>query len=376
MAVFKRGGVYWFHFWHRGVHIQRSTNQGNKQVARDLQAVYRSKLVKGEAGIEEREPAPRLRDFGQVFLDNAAVGRRKAPKETTISFYADALNQILAFEPLADCKLDAITSELVERFVRSKKATLSAARINGMIRTLRRCLQVAMELQLISKVPKLTILQGERERTFVLSPEQERVYLDGCPQPLRDVAILSLETGVRLGEACNLKWDDIHLEPVNGSRFGFIHVRHSKTRYGIRDIPLTERAGRMLAARYEARRSLWVFDNEQGTGPLSKSTLSHQHVVRKRLLKMLKDFVIHSLRHTMLTRLGATGSDAFLIKRIAGHSSVTVSEKYIHPVSRSLEMAFERFEEMGAKSLPEGPKSLGVATESATVKSGQTEISK
>jgi site-specific recombinase XerD len=41
------------------------------------------------------------------------------------------------------------------------------------------------------------------------------------------------------------------------------------------------------------------------------------------------EFVLHSLRHTMLTRLGEQGTDAFTIKRIAGHSCITVSERYV-----------------------------------------------
>jgi len=63
---------------------------------------------------------------------------------------------------------------------------------------------------------------------------------------------------------------------------------------------------------------------------------------------------------------GRFGADAFSIKRIAGHSSVIISEKYIHPTPESLERAFERLEEYNAKSLPEGPKLLEAATVSAT----------
>jgi integrase len=44
---------------------------------------------------------------------------------------------------------------------------------------------------------------------------------------------------------------------------------------------------------------------------------------------MPDDFVIHSLRHTMLTRLGEAGVDAFTIMRIAGHSSITVSQRSV-----------------------------------------------
>jgi integrase len=41
------------------------------------------------------------------------------------------------------------------------------------------------------------------------------------------------------------------------------------------------------------------------------------------------DFVLHSLRHTMLTRLGESGVHAFTIMRIAGHSNIVVSQRYI-----------------------------------------------
>ena len=46
----------------------------------------------------------------------------------------------------------------------------------------------------------------------------------------------------------------------------------------------------------------------------------------------------------MLTRLGEPGADAFTIMRIAGHSSVVISQRYVHPSPESLERAFERLE--------------------------------
>lgn len=52
--------------------------------------------------------------------------------------------------------------------------------------------------------------------------------------------------------------------------------------------------------------------------------------------------MIHSLRHTFLTRLGEAGADAFTIMRIAGHSSITVSARYVHPSDGAMEAAFER----------------------------------
>ena len=50
----------------------------------------------------------------------------------------------------------------------------------------------------------------------------------------------------------------------------------------------------------------------------------------------------------MLTRLGEAGADAFTIMKIAGQSSVTVSQRYVHPTPEGMERAFERLEELNA----------------------------
>jgi hypothetical protein len=51
----------------------------------------------------------------------------------------------------------------------------------------------------------------------------------------------------------------------------------------------------------------------------------------------------------MLTRLGEAGADAFTIMRIAGHSSVTISQRYVHPTPDPLQRAFERLENLNAQ---------------------------
>jgi hypothetical protein len=42
-----------------------------------------------------------------------------------------------------------------------------------------------------------------------------------------------------------------------------------------------------------------------------------------------KDFVLHSLRHTMLTR-GEAGAESFTIMQIVGHGSVTIPRRWVH----------------------------------------------
>jgi len=54
----------------------------------------------------------------------------------------------------------------------------------------------------------------------------------------------------------------------------------------------------------------------------------------------IKPFPAYTLRHTALTRLAEAGCDAFTLARIAGHSSITITQRYCHPQADAIERAF------------------------------------
>ena len=121
---------------------------------------------------------------------------------------------------------------------------------------------------------------------------------------------------------------------------GYVAIRSGKTKNAKRNLSLTARAAEMLKARKAAVKSDWVFPGDSPEAPILGTSLDHMHDDVRTALKLPKDFVVHSLRHTMLTRLGEAGADAFTIMRIAGHSSVTVSQRYVHPTPEGMERAF------------------------------------
>lgn len=339
----------------------------------------------------EHNPAPTLKEFSQRFID--AVQVRNAAKPKTVEFYAQQLTRLLEFEPLAIARLDAIDESLIESFVQSRRSqanraghnrkelrpvdaekTVSPATVNRALACLRRLLRLAQEWRVIDRVPRVHLLPGERNREFILSHAQERLYLEMAPQPLRDFAMLDVDTGLRLGEALALEWPDVHLEPANGAKYGYLHVRDGKSRYARRNVPLTARVRAMLETRKAQSKALWVFA-EDATRPMRNSSLDHLHKELRATLKMPAGFVLHSLRHTYGTRLGEGGADAFSIMRLMGHSSVTISQRYVHPTPEALERAVERLEALNQKatqSLPTSQKPALTATVSATV--GMAEI--
>ena len=79
--------------------------------------------------------------------------------------------------------------------------------------------------------------------------------------------------------------------------------------------------------------------------------LDHQHGVVRDHLRLPEGFVIHLLRHTYGTRLGEARADALEIMRLMGHSSVTVSQQYVHSSPRALESAVRRLEMLNQKAV-------------------------
>jgi integrase len=71
--------------------------------------------------------------------------------------------------------------------------------------------------------------------------------------------------------------------------------------------------------------------------------------------KTVRPIVLYSLRHTFLTRLGESGCNVWTLARIAGHSSIAMSARYVHPSEDSVVNAMglidvERHEQLARPS--------------------------
>jgi len=129
---------------------------------------------------------------------------------------------------------------------------------------------------------------------------------------------------------------------------GTILVTHGKTDSARQVLPLTLRARNIprniLRDRWQemerpAEGRVWSADTR--SEHFEKSTLKKQH--KKALtLSRVRPFVLYSLRHTFLTRLGESGCDAWTLAGIAGHSSIAMSARYVHPSEDAVLFALDR----------------------------------
>ncbi len=92
-----------------------------------------------------------------------------------------------------------------------------------------------------------------------------------------------------------------------------------------------------------------MFPSTSREGHFNKDTAKDQHAkaiqranekAEKNGKRKLVAFQPYVLRHTALTQLAQAGCDAFTLARIAGHSSITITQRYIHPQADAIERAF------------------------------------
>jgi integrase len=398
MAIFKRGRVYWYHFIFNGEHVQESTKQGNPRVARQIEAAHRTALAKGEVGIREKKQAPKLSEFIEKdFLPFVKAHFETKPKTAQYYGYGVAL---IAGSDLWDLKLDEITSQHAGGFI-ARKAKLSPSTINCGLRTLRRALNLAEEWGKLARSPKISLARGERQRERVLTDGEFLAYRELCREPWNDVVTILYGTGVRPGEAYRLRWECVSLK----ENCGTIQITEGKSKAARRLLPLIPEVRRLLRARWESQGCPtrgWVFPSASESGHLEEGStkIQHGHAIEtlqaitnsfdnwqksnragewadfaeaetgipkayllrhaKVLCAGIRPFEPYCLRHTALTRLAESGCDAFTLARIAGHSSITITQRYCHPQAEAIEAAFGRLAE------PELQKRTLPATVAAT----------
>ncbi len=177
-----------------------------------------------------------------------------------------------------------------------------------------------------------------------LSPEELRRFLravERCESPRdRAIALLLVNTGLRIGECAALDVDDIAVS----ARKGRVVVREGKGD-AYREVPLNAEARDALDAwtavwrrQLEGSEERALFVSRKGA---RLSTRAIDLVIRA--LARDADLVLsaHTLRHTCLTRLVRGGADVVLVAELAGHRRLETTRRYSLPSQADRQAAME-----------------------------------
>jgi integrase len=287
-------------------------------------------------------------------------------KPRTAVWYRGGIRRLSEFVLLAKARLGEITAETVHAYIVKRQTDgLNITSINRELQILRRILRLAVEWGAVESAIKVKLLPGEQRRERVLRIDEESRYLAAAHEPLASIASVLVDSGLRPDEAYRMRWESVTW--ING-RHGTFLVTHGKTAAARRVLPMTPRVRAILENRWEAAGKPpegWIWSAPTRSGHIESSSLRKQH---QRALRAsnVRPFVLYSLRHSFLTRLAESGCDVWTLSRIAGHASLTMSQRYIHP---SQDAVLDAMARLGGHKIGHNEKDvprLPVATIAAT----------
>lgn len=254
-----------------------------------------------------------------------------------------------------DVKVTEITATMINSFAMKKlqsgrldgKGGLSATYVRGMMLILGSAMKYAANEQLCLPLrsPIYKPAAPKKDLPILSLVEQKRLesHLLLELDPSRAGVLLSLYTGMRIGEICALAWEDVDLEN------NIIHVRHTvsrvkskdtscakstliidapKTKSSARDIPITSILQSVLRQIKKTSPSKYVISDTSDF--VSPRTFEYRY---HRLLEAcgIDPINFHALRHTFATRCVETGMDIKTLSEILGHSNPSITLNiYVH----------------------------------------------
>ena len=229
-----------------------------------------------------------------------------------------------------------LTSEDIEKFKKDKLSKgLQKSTVNRYLAILRKMLNLAKDWGHLSEDKEIRIrLFPERDnlKERILSEDEEKRLLQTSSELVKSVIIVALNTGMRLREILNLKWNQINF---NARIIKVDNAKNGRIRFVDINTPLL-RELQMLRSR--DGQSPCVFSNPETGKPYLDVKKGFKAACRRAEISGLR---FHDLRHTFASRLVEKGVHLITVKDLLGHSTVKMTERYAHSSRQSKRNAVE-----------------------------------
>jgi integrase len=173
-------------------------------------------------------------------------------------------------------------------------------------------------------------------------------------QPVADVIRLIALTGMRRGEAANLKWSQVDLKQRRIVLPPQSHKTGKKT--GKPRIIALPAAGQAIIARQPAGNDDdYVFAPSRGSGAIG---ISHAWVKVREEAQLPEGIGLHGLRHSVASHLAMGGAQAAEIMTAMGHRQLSTVQRYIHFAENARQLLAERAAAVAVKGMASKSKAV------------------
>lgn len=329
----------------------------------------KGKVAKYKAAIVSGKPIPARSSQHRFafYCDEWLRLRKQKIKEATYIKYETALEKHIKPRlggcfPLgiSSCLIDSFTNELLfEEELAPKTVHDILVVLNGVLKyatTHFPGIFPAIEIN----YPKC----GRKEMRVLSREEQQRfiIYLLTDMDACKFGVLLTLFTGMRIGELCALRWGCISLrektvqvaatmqrlrdtEANDGARTKIV-TGAPKSDSSVRTIPLTDYAAELCGKMFSQSTAAYVLTGTEKY--MEPRTLQYRMEKYTRECG-LEGVHFHTLRHTFATRAIEVGFEVKSLSEILGHASTTITlDRYVHS---SLQLKRENMSKLSAIGL-------------------------
>ena len=185
-------------------------------------------------------------------------------------------------------------------------------------------------------------INNKRQR-FLTHEEADTLLksLKSKSQQLHDIALLSIQCGLRAGEIFDLTWGCVDFE---NKTLLLMDTKPVKSRTAFMTSDVTE----MLKGKGSGSPNELVFKDRNGNKINEVSNAFSRTVKDLGLNEGIDDtrmrVYFHTLRHTYASWMVQNGEDLYTVQKLLGHSTIAMTERYSHLAPDTFKKAVKRFD--------------------------------
>jgi integrase len=237
--------------------------------------------------------------------------------EKTYRCYNDSIKRIIREDPdFISQFLNEVNEIEIQKFVNSLGLKYSKSTLNDIRVVLNQSYKAAVQNSFCPRNPisHISIPKNASQKFIRAFTQKEQIIVEksAIHDPLGHIVFFFLYTGLRSNELCSLKWSDYDSEK------DIIRIRKSKTKAGIRSVPLIPEAKAIIESC--PHYSNFIFTSTR-KGPVTESVLKKLYM-RLRNETGITFITNHVYRHSFATRLVEKGVDYKALSKLLGHTDV------------------------------------------------------
>ncbi len=183
------------------------------------------------------------------------------------------------------------------------------------------------------------------------SKEEIKIFLDFVRNdPFYDLYVVTLNSGMRLGEVLGLMWDKVDFvnsQIIVSRTLGRSGLKNTTKTNKSRFIPMNTNVKTSLQKRFKERLNDQFVFTEEGGNHLDYNHVTERHfMVAQKDAGLSKIIRFHDLRHTFASHFMMNGGNLYTLQKLLGHSDIQTTMIYAHLDADFLRQSIEliRFE--------------------------------